>query len=219
LNGISCASALDCWAVGGDQDWGPSVIGTSDGGTLWTEETNGLGRAFTGFIEGVACPTYEDCRAVGPEVATGSGLGTIGYTSDGGSEWAGVPDAPELNLNGVTCAQTKASDCWAYGWADPDSPLLMSSTDGGQTWDAVSTLPGATMDVNWMSCPTSSNCWASVAPGPGGGPLLVTNDGGQSWQPVNGSGDNFECVSSLDCWAAGGASAVSATTDGGVLSE
>jgi hypothetical protein len=106
LNGVTCVSADECWAVGGGmieqyKGSGWSVVQNSapPGSDLW----------------GVTCASVDDCWAVGFDADS---LPPAVLLHNAGSGWrvGSIPNAADSSLEGVTCVTT--DDCWAVGWSD-----------------------------------------------------------------------------------------------------
>lgn len=145
LNGVTCLSASDCWAVGDVQ---PSSNGPKptnvDTATTLIESWNGFAWSIVGspnptgaqisVLTGVSCASATACFAVGYVYPFANNGATIGLSSTGpvavaqtlieqwnGQSWTvvGSPNAnPELSdaLASITCVS--ATDCWAVGAAE-----------------------------------------------------------------------------------------------------
>jgi photosystem II stability/assembly factor-like uncharacterized protein len=104
MDGISCPTSSDCWAVGwkAGPSTGGAILATTDGGTSWA-----IQREPQYQLSAVSCPTSSACVAIG--------LADSSYaTSDGGRNWTAGGGMPEAEwVAGVACPS--ASDCWAAG--------------------------------------------------------------------------------------------------------
>jgi hypothetical protein len=156
LDGVSCSSASDCWAVGTYMDAGGARLNEAlrwnGKAWSWVSTPDPVGKSGTASQQlfGVACTSTKNCWAVGGTgVLGGAGLNEALHWN--GHKWkaAPVPDpggtSGSVNnvLHGISCV--KASDCWAVGTARDSS---------GATTNQV---------LHW-----SSGRWASVAaPSPG----------------------------------------------------
>jgi photosystem II stability/assembly factor-like uncharacterized protein len=202
-----------------------SVISTSDGGATWSDEqTTGT----TGELSGVSCPLDEvdnpagdpaqqECWVVGAEPATGEVVGQIAETTNGGNNWTVQVDVPSTNFKGVTCATEESNYCWAYGYRDRTTPILLASTDAGATWQVDGSLPSSVTDVENMMCFTSSHCLLEFAASTvGDAGLLLTDDGGTTWQSEDESPTFTTCPNADECWAANGSQALLLSNDGGL---
>ena len=147
LNGVSCASAKECFA-GGDsltQNFGSgkTLIEHWDG-SHWTIATSpSPGSSSDALLSGVSCPRVTSCFAAG---ASDSGLLTEHWN---GSKWSivAVPDAngfarPALSdsitpgLTGVSCPTP--TDCYAVGkhrFGHDRAPLERVALGGGHRAD------------------------------------------------------------------------------------
>ncbi len=199
LNGVSCATAADCWAVGEATTSAAAVIvATTDGGSQWTAENAPSG---VGDLASVSCPSTSDCLVL----ANGNG---VVATTDGGRQWqTETPPPAAIRHAGISCASE--SYCWTG-----TTPAYVT-TDLGATWSAQSFPTGDTLVS--LSCPAAGDCWASA----GGNTMLETTDNGAGWtsHTVNASElGTVSCESMSDCFvlAANSKETLSvATTDGG----
>ncbi len=217
LNGVTCVSAGDCWAVG-------NFVDVVDG---WAGGTHSLIEHFTGtrwaivatpdpglgpnvVLNGVACTSAVDCWAVGD---SGNAMVTRHliehYT---GSRWVAVSTPnrevdPFVVLNGVACMNDGA--CWAVGYsgnAGVTRPLIEQYT--GRRWvivEATNPSPGPFVALNGVTCVTR-DCWAVGSSGIGD-PTLLEHLTGSTWAISANSGVGVSlgvsCASAADCWAVG----------------
>ena len=196
---VSCPSASDCVAVGGDGSGDGTVLVTTTGGGAWQPGTLPAG---VGTLVGVSCPTTSDCVAVGTDTDQ---TGAILTSTDGGTSWTSqaVPGG-EDGLEGVACAS--ASDCVAVLGYNAPVPVLTTG-DGGVTW-TTGTVPAGVYGLSGVSCPTTSDC---VAVGDDGASdsAVTSTDGGTSWNLAAVPGgvvglSGVSCPSSSVCTAVGG---------------
>jgi photosystem II stability/assembly factor-like uncharacterized protein len=164
LDGVSCASAAYCWAVGPTTVVpGPGsalVLATTDGGRTWGQEATPAG---TGALAAISCPTLLNCVAVGG----GSSTAQVIYTADGGHSWLKAATPPGTGeLLSVSCPTR--TDCAAGG---PNA--AMYSENGGRTWN-FEPLPSGTDGITGVSCATANDCTAV-----GMYSILTTTDGGR----------------------------------------
>jgi hypothetical protein len=211
LNGVTCVSASDCWAVG----W----FSSGNNQTL-IEHYNGSGWAIdstltqVGQLQGVTCVNASDCWAVG---ISGSQTLIEQFT---GSAWTSVssPNASSTRsneLNGVTCVS--ASDCWAVGWyVDNNGEYTLIERNTGSGWAIVSSPNGSASGSNQYNqltgttCVSASDCWAVGWHGYPAQTLIEQNTG-SGWAIVTSPNagpspnilDGVTCVSASDCWAVG----------------
>src|SRR5205807_728309 len=122
LNGVTCVSASDCWAIGYYNNGSDvqKLIGQWNG-SAWSIVTSpNTSTTQDNILNGVTCVSASDCWAVGEYYVSNVNHHTLIERWDGTS-WAILTSpntsATEDNfLNGVTCAS--ASDCWAVGYYD-----------------------------------------------------------------------------------------------------
>jgi hypothetical protein len=122
LDGVTCVSASDCWAVGyyGNVSmtaW-QTLIEHWDG-TAWAiVNSPNTSTTQRNYLYGVTCVSASECWAVGLSV-NGSGFSQTLIERWDGTSWAIVSSpstsASQYNfLYGVTCVS--ATDCWAVGY-------------------------------------------------------------------------------------------------------
>jgi hypothetical protein len=157
LNGISCSSATDCFAVG-----------ARDGLTL-IERWNGTAWSFVGApipagatssaLSAVSCTSAASCFAVG-SATTGSTTKTL-IERWNGAAWLVVaspnPSASASELNGVSC--TSATNCFAVGSGNGS---VVERWDG-TSWTVVNRMV-ADSTTDWfldsVSCASATSCLA-----------------------------------------------------------
>ena len=225
LNGVTCSSASDCWAVG-------SYFNNSDiaqtltqhwNGTSWTIVASpNIAGTITNELFGLTCASASECWAVGYYLNQGQ-FPLIEQWN--GTSWTIASAAPRVNndqLHGVICAS--ASECWAVG----EYEFFSGVTDyfdtlieqwNGTSWARV-TSPNASVYHNFLNgvaCASTSDCWAvgyyDVGfHGAGPHQTLIQQWDGNSWtvvtSPNSGSAQNsvlrsVTCASASDCWAVG----------------
>ena len=224
LNGVTCVSASDCWAVGNyfGGTYYHTLVEHWDG-NAWTitPSPNASETAFNNFYA-VACTSASDCWTVG----YGTSFETLIEHWDG-SSWSIVPSpnvtAVQNILTGLAC--TSASDCWAVGYyrAGPNAagiynyPSLIEHWDGNAWTVAPAPATGWNEDELYqVTCTSSSNCWAvgyTSGPDPlGPFQTLIEQWDGVSWEIVTSpnttpANNNYlfavSCNSATDCRAAG----------------
>lgn len=221
LSAIACANTSDCWATGssgpgpGGDSWEPLIMATTDGGATWVTQQAPSG---SGYITAVACPSTNDCWALG---GNGSPASIIN-TTDGGSVWA-TQDTPAgvPTLSGVACTSTL--DCIVVGEATSSSGIILTTTNGGASW-ASDTDGNALPVLLTVSCAGGSDCWAAGYTNGTGAVIVSTTDGGAQWVPESPpAGDDWvlnsiSCGSATSCVAVGGydfSPALFVTSNGG----
>ena len=163
LNGVTCAAASDCWAVGGWDD--------GESSDTLIEHWNGMSWSITAApvtglaLKSVACASTSECLAVSNSNLQ-SGQPLIELWN--GTTWAIVPSAipspsPDTDhgLFSVTCGS--ASKCWAVGYYNNGvSPRTLIEQWDGSTWSIASSPNNGTL-ANYLSgvtCASASQCWA-----------------------------------------------------------
>jgi photosystem II stability/assembly factor-like uncharacterized protein len=193
FNAVSCQTANNCVAVGGDNNLVGVIATSTDGGSSWSQSSVASGEP---ELNAVTCSSSTTCVAVGNGAAVTS--------SDGGTTWT-TNAIPTLNttLLGVSCPSS--TTCVSVGVSPgndgPYDGQLLYSSDGGSTW-TMPTLPNNVGALGSVDCPSATFCVAV------GAQILVSNDGGQTWtaQFVDGGTGilrSVSCSSSTDCVAIG----------------
>jgi Dockerin type I domain len=227
LNGVTCVSASDCWAVGNHYNGSAYLTLTEHwDGTAWTivASPNTEGTA-NNNLYGVACTSTSDCWAVG-QALIGAAFRTLIERWDGTS-WNIVPSpnggTRQDILQGVTCVS--ASDCWAVGYYNSGTnaagifiyPSLIEHWDGAVWSITNSANTSATQNILWnMACASASNCWsvgyetANTPVGPF--QTLIEQWDGNAWSIASSPNslpaqNNYlfasTCASASNCRAAG----------------
>jgi len=208
LNGVTCASASDCWAVG--YAFSVSLLNYQTliehwNGTSWSIVASPNTGTLQNVLRGVTCASASDCWAVGDYWNGGAFQTLIEHWN--GTSWS-IVTSPNTGtfgdaLFGVTCAS--AADCWAVGNSDPQT--LIEHWDG-TSWSIVTSPNTGTGDniLNGVTCASASDCWA-VGTVSDAGQTLIEHWDGTSWSIVtspNGTAfTGVTCASASDCWAVG----------------
>ena len=170
LEGISCADASDCWAVGYFE-----VADSNSYGTLMEQWVSGTWTILTsggpGYYTGISCVNASDCYAVG--ATYGVTPQAMLVSSWDGHTWQGESTTNQglggNFLDGISCVS--ASYCWAAGYYYPSSgpgiaQNLFLNFDG-TSW--TSSAPSASDDdspsqngniLAAVSCTSDTSCWA-----------------------------------------------------------
>jgi hypothetical protein len=154
IEGLSCTSATDCWAVG---DYGGGSVSDTTfsnlalhwNGHKWTQATtpnpDGTGSSDSNSLTSVTCSAANNCWAVG--VLGGITVG--GATTTEALHWKGTkwtlaktPDPggtasnDQNDLSDVRCVSAK--DCWAVGFSktDPNPDLNLTLRWNSVKWSA-----------------------------------------------------------------------------------
>jgi hypothetical protein len=186
-----------------------------------------------GYLYSVACPSSDDCWAVGSTLDTNDNPLQSYVLHWNGSAWTNATIPPSGQnydmLDSVTC--TGVANCWAVGVAGPNSintnnfPNVSPNVQEADTWflhwDGTSWSGSPTSDpsspngayLSGLTCVDASECWAvGSTMDQNGNPedSLVEQWDGSSWtvSPAVSPGagaelSNVSCASVTDCWAAG----------------
>ena len=195
--GVQFVNADVGWVMGN-----PGVIlRTTDGGTTWLQQTNGVPSADFFDLDFV---DSDNGWIVGHD-----GRGLILHTADGGASWSTQLSLESSDiLLGVDFVD--ANTGWTVG-----TNTIRHTTDGGATWD--NQVGGYFQDVEFIDAMTG---WVVGA----NGIILHTSDGGVNWtqQPTGTTHllNAVDFISHTEGWAVGGLafgsdSVVLHTTDGG----
>lgn len=241
LNGISCPSSSECFAVGASTSGAALVEQTTDAGGHWVSDTTGVSGP---ALNSISCADLENCVAVATSGATL-------VTTDGGATWDPSTTGPSTNIFPTSVSCPDAEHCWAVG-----NGGLIVTTNGGVTWTPLTwepppprgDWPGSVLGsfLSAVTCTTTSDCLAvgQVAyqedPPPETtlpsftdslGVLVTTSDGGETWQsqlvssftefPISPNSYTdvaaISCPTPEDCVAVGGgASYQFVTADSGM---
>ena len=183
LDGVACASAGNCVAVGSYPDataGNEAMVATETGGT-WAPATElvlpsgAAASAQNAELTSVSCASAGNCVAVGDYTDSASAVQPMVADETGGT-WAQASELPRPSGAGSTAAATldsvactSAGNCvavGAYGDASADH-LAMIETETGGTWAATTlSLPtgaasGASVQdagLRAVSCPSAGNC-------------------------------------------------------------
>jgi hypothetical protein len=200
LYGVSCISALRCWAVGKAGPKQGAIVATTNGGLSWHPET----------IPTVAILSTVSCSGK-RRLASGDALGSDALvTQNGGGHWSIVTLARchgqcvGYEISGVTFASSKVayagggSQCGGKHLTQCPA-ALWKSTDGGLKWRMV--YKGFPF-VDAISCVDAQHCWAAAATFKTG-VILGSASGGAHWrkQTLPRFGGYFNAIS---CVLAGG---------------
>lgn len=149
----------------------------SSGGTLsrlsggWSNEFN-AGTA----LNGIACPTDNDCWAVGNEINSGPNRGyAIFGRNSGGWFNESIDVNPRRALNAVVCITI--NDCWAVGERRNGNAFTLARRSGG-SWALANQGLGSAEDLQGIDCNDDGRCWAV-----GNNGTALHYDGG-SWSVV-----------------------------------
>ncbi len=153
LYAISCASALVCEAsgqgLGGPGPGGSGgIIGTTDGGTIWSLQTI---PATTTGLAGVSCATTSICVATGSDFALPTSGGVVLTTGNGGTNWTTGTLPGTGNVNTLSCPTT--ANCMAIA-----GNQVLATADRGTTWTHQSVPSSTPYYLQSLSCATATTC-------------------------------------------------------------
>jgi hypothetical protein len=219
LNGVTCTSTSDCWAVGA-YDNGSSVYQTLIlhwNGSAWSAFSSpNTDPTRPNYLDSVTCTSTSNCWAVG-DYDNGNTYESL-ILRWNGSSWAMVPSNPGVSGNnqlfGVTC--TSSSDCWAVGDYD-DIPFYQTLILhwNGSAWSKFSspeTNSSQNQSLYGVTCTSTSNCWAVGLYYNGSTyQTLIEQWNGTAWSIIpspnrsseSNSLDGVNCTSASQCWAVG----------------
>jgi hypothetical protein len=221
LSGVSCVSAVDCWAVGSTQDMNNNVAGEllHWNGASWIAVSS---PSAGGALESVSCTSSSTCWAVG-NVGNGQNSPLPLIVRSNGASWTSVP-APRLPgefLSAISCSSSMS--CFAVGTYERSGKTLALQWNGSR-WIRTPTAnpsPKLGQQLTTVSCTSPKNCWALgyyyAAPlkPTVTGYLIALHWNGSTWKlkwtspPYLGAESSaslrvaISCTSSNDCWAAG----------------
>ena len=233
LNGVSCVSSTNCFAVGAySTDLAEKALTEHWNGKHWSivASPNPPGAEVADLI-GVACPASNNCTAVG--ITLGRKAASTLVERWNGKRWSIVATpnpkgALLVELIGVSCPGP--ADCTAVGAYDAITGRSLRVTPlvehwNGKTWSIVANPPtpsAAFANLTAVSCPTTTNCTAV-------GSQESSTDfttksfaehwNGKSWSvvpPATPKGStqaglsDISCRSTSSCYAVGSSSTASA---------
>jgi hypothetical protein len=224
LDGVSCATAANCMAVGHTTDGLGRVRPLAErwDGAAWTAEPiPAPPRSPSSALHGVSCPAATSCLAVG-STTDGGGHETALAERWDGARWRAEPTPPgsaalTTRLQAVSCSSPTA--CTAVGdTSDANGSNLRTAL--AERWDGsrwtTQELPAASpqskeQTLSGVSCPTAGSCVAVgsfVTPaGPRAGLAMRWDATGWQVETTAGRGQlsAVSCSSATRCDAAGSA--------------
>jgi hypothetical protein len=171
LQGVSCASASACTAVGYYQK-GTDFLTLGEGwnGKTWSiKATPNPAGSIGSYLYGASCTSSSACTSAGYYARSTEAEATLAERWDGTS-WS-IQTSPNpvradggaLDLTGVSC--TSSSACTAAGWYEAPSgvEMTLALAWNGKSW-AIQATPNRTGSsgnyLNGVSCTSSSACTA-----------------------------------------------------------
>lgn len=223
LEGITCTSATDCWAVGYFYNTATShfdPLWEYWNGTSWTASTFLVGVATDYRLSAIACADDTHCWAVGRKDTPGNT--TVWFQQWNGTAWITNPSTDAGELTGVSCVD--ATHCWAVG-SDLASPRhTLIETWNGTAWTLTTSPNSGTSNnsLQGVSCVSTTQCWAVGRANNGTvNQNLFEHWDGSTWtipETTTASNNNapsphanflngVSCVSMTFCWAVGSTAA------------
>jgi len=215
LQGVSCASKTNCFAVGSFVD-GSSITHTLIehwNGSAWTVVPNpSVGSGNSGALTAVSCAGAANCFAVG--TTSGVGGNRTLFEHWDGTTWHITPSpnpASLYDITGVSCVGP--AFCVAVGdYSSPTTHTLIERWNGSH-WTIVPSPGGlADPELSAVSCAGANSCIAVGDNADGIGRTLVEHWNGANWAIVpspNPGGTNSNllwgvaCASTTSCYAVG----------------
>jgi hypothetical protein len=172
LSAVACAKGGTCMAVGWYatlQEERSTLAERWDGSTWSIEPTPNPAGALGTWLDGVACPSSNDCEAVGTSLLSDRTIGVVERWN--GSTWSIVPTprphSADVAFNGVSCLNPK--DCTAVGgFRKWDAAYQTRQQPLAERWDGttwrIETTPdpqapdGSSLDG--VACTASASCEA-----------------------------------------------------------
>ncbi len=182
IDGVACASADQCFAVGslglafsekgGRLGGGPSpTLLLAWNGAAWALDTKALPGGIAGDdLDAITC-LPQGCWAVG---SFGRKKPVAVYWDAANGKWTADSPTKGRDLESIACVTV--SDCWAGGSWATGKPVLEHWN--GTAWADV-TPAAAAADIDGLSCLNANDCWAVGSMGSGTLQLLHWN--GAAW--------------------------------------
>ena len=171
LNGVGCASASVCFAVGAvrtsitNLSSPTALVTTTNGGATWTVQANGLANK---FLYAVDFADANNGYAVGDS-------GSILKTTNSGTSWTPQTSGTTFKLTSVKAVN--ASVAYAVGYnATTLIPVALKTTNGGTTWAQLTTNIPTLGLFDGVSFSDANNGYISSS-----NYVLKTTDGGSTW--------------------------------------
>jgi hypothetical protein len=213
LQGVTCVSEANCWAVGYSQGSTYQTLVEHWDGKEWTIVSSPNTTSWSNQLNGVTCTSASDCWAVG--YIQGGSQTLIEHWD--GTTWNIIASSNTNTstniLYTVSCAT--ASQCWAIGFSGSPATALIERWDG-TSWTIVPSLAPPSASSSFLTgviCTSASDCWAvgyyqdSLNKNYR---TLIERWNGASWVIVtspNPGTQNYlsgvSCTSASDCWAVG----------------
>ena len=214
LDGVSCPSVSNCWAVGELETTSAETTRAERwNGTSWSvvATPNSAASPYSRLFA-VSCPTNTSCYAVG-SFASSSGDQTLMEHWDGTS-WTIIAspnplDSTSLSMNGVSCGSDASCNAVGREGTSGADKTLVEHWDG-TSWSVVaSPNPGGatSISLSGVSCPSATSC---NAVGSADAQSLAEHWNGTAWSitttpnvPAGATLLGVSCPISTSCVASG----------------
>jgi hypothetical protein len=224
LDGVSCASATACTAVGyyDNTPRTSATLAETWNGSAWAiQPTPNPAGAIGANLNGVSCPAPSACIAVGSYVYHPTVFSTRPLAESwNGSAWSlqSVPipgGAQGGSLEAVSCTSPDACTAVGFYSPHPGDPIALAERWNGRDWTIQAAVtPGIISYLFGVACPSATACtavgWYNT--GVGDAKPLAEAWNGTSWQvqtvplPSSSPGGAFSaisCPSASACTATG----------------
>ena len=228
--GSTCATAWECWNVGGAIANGPNsrfsgVIQRWNGSTWSAVKTQAPASGGSVFLD-VTCVSSNDCWAVGAAQGMNSPPSPLAEHWNGSSWSISATSSVHGYLLGVSCIG--ADECFAVGAltdSNANQTVDLAYRWNGASWSAEPTIETGQKysELNGVACQSASSCWAvgtdglnpqnsnflPVLPSAAGDQSLIAHWNGSVWSEVSNptfsDGGYLSAVtcSGPACWAVG----------------
>jgi len=229
LDGVTCASASECWAVGDyslDYAHGlpyQTLIERWDGASWTIVSSPNSSVTQANALRSVTCASDSDCWAVGfynlgNPVLSAANQTLIEHWD--GTSWS-IVNSPNTSLTrdnvlrAVSCASD--SDCWAVGYYSSGSAnQTLTARWDGRSWTLITSPNTSSTQSNFLygvTCTSPLDCWAAGYYYSGSAnQTLIERWDGSSWAVITSPNSNttqynqlqsITCASPSDCWAVG----------------
>ncbi len=172
------------------------VINTSNGGDLWSLQSNGITKAL-GDVQFTS-------NQVG-WIAGGSGL--VSKTIDGGANWVKLTTGDTSQYEGLFFLND------TLGWVVGRNDAVLFTNDGGTSW--VSRPTGSGRNLTEVDFVSQDSGWVVGF----GGSIFFTSDGGLNWVEQFAIPGfelrDIDMVDNMHGWAVGQAGTILSTSNGG----
>lgn len=174
---VSCASKLDCVAVGKDASLRGAILVSMNGGASWSLAYQSQTSGPTSAPHAISCPSKRLC------VAGGGGSPEVLVSKDGGGRWDSYAVQSAANLRLFTCPT--AHRCIGVGTligtkTSAAHTVVLLSTSGGLSWRTVNLPVESTQIVAGLAC-QESTCVLTAPSGRSNQYFFFSSNYGSTW--------------------------------------